>query len=54
MKLFLDTNVVLDVLARRAPWERDAATLFSLIEAGRANGFVAPHGLATIHYLLRK
>jgi predicted nucleic acid-binding protein len=54
VKLFLDTNVLLDVLARREPWMRDAAALLSLIEAGGASGFVAPHSLATIHYLLSK
>lgn len=54
MRLFLDTNVLLDVLARREPWVHDAATLLSLIEAGRASAFVAPHGLATIHYLIAK
>jgi predicted nucleic acid-binding protein len=54
VKLFLDTNVVLDVLAQREPWVHDSAALLSLIEAGGATGFVAPHGLATIHYLLAK
>jgi predicted nucleic acid-binding protein len=52
--LFLDTNVVLDVLARREPWVHDAAALLSLIEEGEAIGLVAPHGLATTYYLLAK
>jgi predicted nucleic acid-binding protein len=54
VKLFLDTDVVLDVLARREPWVHESAALLSLIEAGGADGFVAPHGVATIHYLLTK
>jgi predicted nucleic acid-binding protein len=54
VKLFLDTNVVLDVLAQRKPWVQEAATLLSLIEAGGVDGLVAPHGVATIHYLLTK
>lgn len=54
MKLFLDTNVVLDVLARRLPWMHDAAAILSEIEAGRASGFVAAHSVTTVYYLLAK
>lgn len=54
MKVFLDTNVLLDVLARREPWVHDAATLLSIIDVGGASGFVSSHSLATIHYLVAK
>jgi predicted nucleic acid-binding protein len=52
--LLLDTNVVLDVLASRAPWAHEAALLLSAIEAGRARGAVAAHTVTTLHYLPAK
>ena len=54
MKLFLDTNVLLDVLAQRAPWVQDSAALLSLVDTGQARGFVAAHTITTLHYLLCK
>lgn len=54
MKLFLDTNVLLDVLAARKPWVEEAAAVLSLLEAGHARGFVAAHTITTLHYLLSK
>ena len=54
MKLFLDTNVLLDVLAQREPWVQDAATLLSLVDSGQVQGVVAAHTITTLHYLLSK
>ena len=54
LRLLLDTNVVLDVLAARAPWYQDAAMLLSAIEEGRATGAVAVHAITTLHYLLAR
>lgn len=54
MKVLLDINVVLDVLADRAPFAEDAASVMSLLEAEEVDGFVAAHTITTIHYLLTK
>jgi predicted nucleic acid-binding protein len=54
VKLFLDTNVVLDVLANREPFADEAAVVLSLIERGEAKGFVAAHTVTTLHYLLQR
>lgn len=54
MKLFVDTNVVLDVLAQREPWFGDSARLLAHIELGSASGHIAAHTLTTLHYLLAK
>lgn len=54
MKLFVDTNVVLDVLAQREPWFKDSSRLLAHIEEGRATGHIAAHTLTTLHYLLSK
>lgn len=54
MKLFIDTNVVLDVLAQREPWFADSARLLAHIEQGGASGHIAAHTLTTLHYLLAR
>jgi predicted nucleic acid-binding protein len=54
VKLFVDTNVVLDVLAQREPWFKDSSRLLAHIEEGRATGHIAAHTLTTLHYLLSK
>ena len=54
MKLFLDINVLLDVLLARAPWADPAARLLTEIEEGKAAGFVAGHTLTTIHYVISR
>jgi predicted nucleic acid-binding protein len=54
MRLFLDTNVVLDVLADRKPYADDAAFVLSAIERGDAEGFIAAHTATTIFYLLQR
>lgn len=54
MKLFLDANVVLDVLTVRQPWYEDGAAVLSLIDSNHVTGFVADHTVSTIFYLLRR
>ncbi|MEQ1663228.1 MAG: PIN domain-containing protein [Thiobacillus sp.] len=54
MKLFLDVNVVLDVLARREPWFADSASVLAHIEQGGASGHIAAHTVTTLHYLLAR
>lgn len=54
MRLFLDTNVTLDVLARRQPWLHDSATVLSLLESDEFHGIVAAHSITTLYYLCVK
>ena len=54
MRLFLDLNVVLDVLARRDPWFEHSSAVLSLVENRGAEGHVAAHTITTLHYLLSK
>jgi predicted nucleic acid-binding protein len=54
VKLFFDTNVVLDVLTRREPWTHDSAALLSLVDKNQIQGFVAAHTITTLHYLLSR
>ena len=54
MKLLLDVNVLLDVLANREPFADDAALILSAIERGRPSGFVAAHTVTTLFFLLNR
>ncbi len=54
MRLFLDANVVLDVLARRQPHFSESVQILSLVEAGAAEGFIAAHTVTTLSYLLQR
>ena len=54
MKLFIDTNVILDVLADREPSTDESAAIFSLIEKDVIAGYIAAHTATTVFYLLHK
>jgi predicted nucleic acid-binding protein len=54
MRLLVDINVALDVILERAPWATEGALLFSAIQEGRAEGYLAAHTIPTIHYIVRE
>lgn len=54
MRLFLDINVILDVLAAREPWVEDSATVLSLLDGIEVEGLVAAHSVTTLYYLASK
>ena len=54
MRVFLDTNVVLDVLARREPFFSDSVQVLSLAECGAVEGIIAAHTVTTLFYLLNR
>ena len=54
MRLVLDTNVVLDVLLERAPFDADGVKVMSAVETGAAEGFLCATTITTIHYLTAK
>ena len=51
---FLDTNVVIDVLANRAPFSDDAASLLDYAEKGKVSLFISALSYSNIYYILRK
>ncbi len=53
-RFLVDLNVLLDVLLDRHPHVPAAAALWARIETGQAEGYLAAHGLTTIHYLARR
>jgi len=52
--LFLDTNIILDLLAYRMPFYTEAAKLFSLADKKKIKLSVSSLCLADAHYILSK
>lgn len=52
MKVFLDTNILLDLLLDRAPHAEAAESLLAVIEAGKAQGFVSGITVSNLYYIL--
>lgn len=53
-RVFVDTDVCLDLLAGRKPFHASAQRLFSLADKGKLKIFVSAISFANIDYLLRK
>lgn len=53
-KVFVDTNVVLDLLAAREPHFKSAALLFSLVEKGSIEGHLSSLSFSHLAYVLQK
>ncbi|MCP9748449.1 PIN domain-containing protein [Lacihabitans sp. CS3-21] len=52
--IFLDTNIIVDLIADRPPFSKYAIELFSLAEDNKIKLYTSSHSLATTHYLLKK
>ncbi len=52
--LFIDTNIVIDLLAKREPFYKAAAKLFSLADRGKVKLFVSSLTFANTNYVLSK
>lgn len=53
-KLFIDTNIVLDLMGSRQPWFQDAAALFSLADRGKIRLGVSSLTIVNTVYVLSK
>lgn len=51
-KLFIDTNIIIDLLSRREPFYEEAAILFSLADKKRVELSVSSLTIANISYTL--
>ena len=54
MNVFIDTNVLLDVLAKRAPFYEDSAAVWTLAEHGKIRGFVSALSFSNVYYIVRR
>jgi predicted nucleic acid-binding protein len=53
MKLFIDTNVVVDYLSQRQPFFKDAEKIF-LLSKGKYELCISSLSFTTIYYILHK
>jgi len=53
-KLFIDSDIVLDIFAKREPFYYHSAKLLTQIEKKRVTGYTSPLVFANIYYILRK
>lgn len=53
-KLFIDTNIVIDLLAKREPFYQEAAKLFSLADKNKVKLIVSSLTFANTNYILSK
>ena len=54
MRVFLDTNVIIDVLAAREPFFRDSQRVVDYCERHSESGFLSALTFCTAAYVLRK
>jgi len=52
--VYVDTNILVDLIADRRPFSKFAIVLFSKAEEGKVKLFMSSHTIATTHYLLKK
>jgi len=53
-KIFVDTDIVYDMLASREPHYQAAAKLFTFSDEGKIKIFISALTIANIHYLISK
>ena len=54
MIALIDTNVLLDVLARREPFYAAASRIWTLAERGSVRAFVSAVSFNNVYYIVRK
>ncbi len=53
-KIFVDTNILVDLIADRKPFSKYAIEIFNTAETKKIRLFTSSHSLATTYYLLKK
>lgn len=53
-KIFVDTNILVDLIADRKPFSKFAIQIFSKAEERKIRLYTSSHSIATTHYLLKK
>jgi predicted nucleic acid-binding protein len=53
-RIFVDTNIIVDLIADRKPFSKFAIDLFNRAEKKKIKLFTSSHSISTTHYLLKK
>ena len=54
MRIFLDTNILLDVLGRREPHFASSSSIWSRVERGDHEGYVSAISFNNVFYIVRR
>ena len=54
MKLYFDTNIIIDILKRREPFFENSNKIFMLTAEEKIEGIVGTSAITDIYYLVRK
>lgn len=54
MKIFIDTNIIMDVLTKREGFYPEAAIIWSLIKNGYVDGYISAISVNNIYYIIKK
>ena len=54
MKVFVDTNIFIDILLNRKEFVKDSKQIYKLCENHIVKGYVAPISINNIYYICRK
>ena len=52
--VFVDTNIIIDLLCKRSPWFKDAQKLYSLAEQKEIDLYCSSLTLATAYYVMER
>jgi len=54
MKIWIDTNILIDVLKRRTPFDIPALQILELCETNQIDGYISALTVVNLAYILRK
>ena len=52
--VFLDTNILMDILANRIPFYKSSSEIYKLGLSKKVNFYTSSNTISTLHYLLKK
>jgi len=54
IRVFIDTDVIIDFLADRKPFSDSASLLFNRIDKNEISGYTSSRSISNLYYILRK
>lgn len=54
MKIFIDTNILLDVLTGREPFYKNSAIIWSMVEKEIVKGYISAISVNNVYYIVKK
>ncbi len=53
MAVFIDINLILDVLQKRVPFYQSSSTVLTYCASGKIKGYLALHSISNLFYILK-